>query len=141
MSLEKLQEIRERRLDKQRKEVKRTKDTMITAEQKLEQCRLDLANYHQWRLNHQEDLFKGLQGQASTPQAMFEYRAKIEKLAQEEEQLKAVITQAQEELKATQESFSQARKIANELALKNEKTKEIIEIQEKAELELMRAKE
>ena len=141
MSLEKLQESRERRLDKQRKVVQQHYGIMAGAEQKLEKCRQDLAQFHQWRLNHQEDLFKGLQGQSCTPQGMFEYRARIEKLGQEEEQLKTFITQAQEELKVTQDNYSKASKIARELALKNEKTKEIIEIQEKAELELMRSKD
>ena len=141
MSLEKLQEIRERRLDKQRKEVQERKAIMDQAELKLEESRQNLTQFHQWRLNHQEDLFKGLQGQACSPQGMFEYRAKLEKLSEEEEALKSAIVQAQEELKETQQHYVQARKVANELSLKNEKTKEIIEIQEKAELAIQRAKE
>ncbi len=141
MSLERLQEIRERRLDKQRKEVQFYKDRMVAAEQSLEQCRQNLVDFRQWRLNHQEDLFQGLQGQACSPQGMFEYRAKLEKLTEEEQQLQQVILQAEEELKATQEQYAQASRVAIQLALKNEKTKEIIEIQEKAERDLARAKD
>lgn len=141
MSLEQLQEIRERRLDKQRKEVQNCKDRMVAAEQTLEQCRQNLVNFRQWRLDHQEDMFQGLQGQACSPQAMFEYRAKLEKLTEEEQQLHVVIKQAEDDLKATQQQFAQASKIATELALKNEKTKEIIEIQDKAERELAKAKD
>lgn len=139
MSLDKLQEIRERRLDKQRKVVQDCKDKMVAAEQTLEQCRQNLLNFRQWRLDHQESLFQGLQGQACSPQAMFEYRAKLEKLTEEEQQLQVVITQAEEALKATQEQYAQASKVATELALKNEKTKEIIEIQDKAERDLAKA--
>lgn len=141
MSLDQLQEIRERRLDKQRKEVRDRKEQMIAAEQMVEQCRQNLVNFRQWRLDHQEDMFQGLQGQACSPQAMFEYRAKLEKLTEEEQQLQVVITQAEEGLKATQEQFAQASRIATELALKNEKTKEIIEIQDKAERDLASAKD
>ena len=140
-NLQKLQEIRERRLEKQQKAVLQCKHAMIEAEQKLQQCRINLEQYHQWRLDHQESLFKGMQGQSFSPQGMFEYRAKIEKLAQEEEQLKAIIVSAQEELKAAQEQYVQAKRIANELALKNEKTKEIVTIQEEAEKKLAQAKE
>jgi len=141
MSLEKLQEIRERRLDKQRKEVQHCQEQMFKAEQTLEQCRQNLANFRQWRLNHQEDLFKALQGQNCSPQGMFEYRAKLEKLTEEEQQLHTVIAEAEEALKATQEKYAQASRVATQLALKNEKTKEIIEIQDKAALELLRAKD
>lgn len=141
MSLEKLQEIRERRLDKQRKEVQQHKDAMDQAELKLEECRQNLEQFHGWRLNQQEGLFKELQGQAWSPQGMYEYRAKLEKLSEEEQQLKAIIVQAQEALKAAKQHYVQAKKVANELALKNEKTKEIVEIQGKAELALQRAKE
>lgn len=141
MSLEKLQEIRERRLDKQRKEVQDCKDRMVAAEQTLEQCRQNLTEFRQWRLNHQEELFQSLQGQSSSPQAMFEYRARLEKLTEEEQQLHNVILQAEEGLKNMQQQYTQAKKVANELAMKNEKTKEIIEIQDKAAQELARAAE
>jgi len=112
MSLDKLQEIRERRLDKQRKVVQNTKELMIAAEQKVEQCRQSLLEFHQWRLDHQEGMFKGLQGNSHTPQGMFEYRAQLEKLTQQEEDLKLTIVQAEEELKTTQDQYSQASKIA-----------------------------
>ena len=141
MSLEQLQGIRERRLDKQRKEVRECYGRMAAAEQALEQCRQDLVNFRQWRLNHQEDLFQALQGQACSPQAMFDYRAQLEKLTEEEQQLHTVITEAEGSLKSTQDKYSLAKKLATELALKNEKTKEIIEIQDKAERELTKAED
>ncbi|MEZ5536507.1 MAG: YscO family type III secretion system apparatus protein [Thiolinea sp.] len=139
MSLEKLQEIRERRLEKQQRVVQQSRDLLATAEQQLALCKQNLLSFQQWRLNHQEDLFKGLQGQSCTPQGMFEYRAKLEKLVQEEEQLKLVIIDAQKKVESTYKNYVQTKEVAAKLALKNEKTKEIVKIQEKAEKELQRS--
>lgn len=141
MSLDKLQEIRERRLEKQQIEVRNRKSEMVLAEQQLMQARQNLDDFRQWRLNQQEGLFSNLQGQSCSPQNMLEYRAQIEKLAQEEEPLKELITKANEQLKITQESYAQAKKVVTELDIKNEKTKEIIDIHEKIAIEAQRTAE
>ena len=134
MSLEQLQQIRGRRLEKQLTEVQQRKSAVRAAEQNLAETHQQLKQFHQWRLNHQEDLFKGLQGQSCTPQMMFEYQAKLASLNQQEEQLRAAIPAAEKLVEQTIAQLAQAKQIANQLALKNEKTKEIIEIQSKAQL-------
>lgn len=139
MSLDKLQEIRERRAEKQQKVVLESRALVQTAVQQVELCKQNLLKFQQWRLSHQEDLFKGLQGQACTPQSMLDYRARLEKLAQEEEQLKLVIIDSQKNFEAVQEKHIQVQKAAIALALKNEKTKEIVKIQQEADKKLQQA--
>ncbi|PIE42672.1 MAG: hypothetical protein CSA50_09195 [Gammaproteobacteria bacterium] len=126
MSLEKLQQIRERRLEKQQKVVQQKKSLMDTAEQEVELCKQNLLKFQQWRQSHQDSLFKSMQGQSFSPQNMLEYHAQLEQLAQEEEQLKQVIVDAQKKLEVTQKDYVQCKKTATALALKNEKTKEIL---------------
>lgn len=139
MSLERLQKIRERRLEKQQKVVMQSRSLVETTAQQVELCKQNLLSFRQWRLDHQEVLFKNLQGQACSPQGMFEYRAKLEKLVQEEEQLRQVIANEEENLNIVKEKHIQVQKAAMALALKNEKTKEIVKIQQKAEQALQRA--
>lgn len=139
MSLDKLQEIRERRAEKQQKAVLDSKALVQTAVQQVELCKQNLLKFQEWRANHQEDLFKGLQGQPFSPQSMLDYRARLEALAQEEEQLKLVIIDSQKNFETMKEKHLQVQKVATELALKNEKTKEIVKIQQEAEKQLQRA--
>lgn len=139
MSLEKLQEIRERRLEKQQKIVQQSKSLVMTAEQQLQLCKQNLLSFQQWRQAHQDELFRSMQGQSFSPQNMLDYRAKLDNLAQEEEQLKLVIVDAQKKLEVTHQQYLKTQQEANKLALKNEKTKEIVKIQEKAEKELQRS--
>ncbi len=80
MSLKKLQEIRERRTEKQQKVVLESRALVETAAQQVDLCKQNLLKFQQWRLNHQEELFKGLQGQSCSPQSMLDYRARLEKL-------------------------------------------------------------
>nr|CAA6822875.1 MAG: Unknown protein [uncultured Thiotrichaceae bacterium] len=138
MSLEQLQEIRERRMEKQQKAVFQSKELVQTAAQQVELCKQNLLNFQQWRLNRQEELFKGLQGQACSPQSMFDYRAQLEKLVQEEEQLKLVITDSQKNFEITKKKHIQVQEVATALVLKNEKTKEIVKTQQQAERALQR---
>ncbi|HPE58805.1 MAG TPA: YscO family type III secretion system apparatus protein [Thiolinea sp.] len=141
MSLEKLQKIRARRLDKQLSLVQERKSQMLAAEQHLHQARQELEQFHHWRINHQESLFKGLQGQTFGPEAIFEYRNTLESLGQKEEMLHAAIQQSNEQLKRAQEAYANERQVANALAMKNEKTKEIVEIMNKEDAQIALSKE
>lgn len=141
MSLEQLQKIRARRLEKQQTEVMAHRHTVAAAQTALAQAHQDLEQFRAWRLNHQEELFKGLQGQSCTPQAMQEYRTKLEILAKQEEQLRAAIPVAQQKLEQTMAGLRKAQQEANALAMKNEKTKEIVETQHKAQVQLALYKE
>ncbi len=139
MSLKKLQEIRERRTEKQQKVVLESRALVETAAQQVDLCKQNLLKFQQWRLNHQEELFKGLQGQSCSPQSMLDYRASLERLVQEEEQLKLLIIDSQKNFETVKEKHVQVQKVAAELALKNEKTKEIVKIQQEAEKQLQQA--
>jgi flagellar biosynthesis chaperone FliJ len=136
MSLVELQKIRERRLEKKQTEVMQAKHAVIEAERNLAQTIIKVEKFHEWRLTHQEELFKGLQSQACTPHLMQEYQTTLVALSQQEEQLRATIPNAQKLLEQANQHLSKIRSEMNALAMKNEKTKEIVETQQKADLQL-----
>ena len=112
------------------------KQAVTEAERNLAQTIIKIEKFREWRLTHQEELFKGLQNQACTPQVMQEYQTKLVVLSQQEEQLRAAIPTAQKLLEQANQNLSKIRSEMNALAMKNEKTKEIVETQQKAELQL-----
>lgn len=136
MSLAELQKIRERRLEKKQTEVMQAKQAVINAEHNLAQTIVKIEQFHEWRLTHQEELFKGLQTQVCTPHLMQEYQTKLFALSQQEEQLRAAIPNAQKLLEQANQNLSKVRAEMNALAMKNEKTKEIVETQQQADLQL-----
>lgn len=136
MSLVELQKIRERRLEKKQTEVMLCKQAVVDAERNLAQTIVKVDQFRQFRLTHQEELFKSLQSQACTSQVMQEYQTKLFALAQQEEQLRAAIPNAQKLLEQANQTLAKVRAEMNALAMKNEKTKEIVETQHKAEVQL-----
>lgn len=129
MSLDQLQKIRERRLEKQLTEVQIKKEAVEAAEKSLTTARKALEDFHLWRLSQQDSLFQELISQASGLQAMQEYRQKIAHLSVQEEQLQAKVPLAQKMVEQAMQQFVEAKKAANALAMKNEKTKAIVDIQ------------
>lgn len=136
MSLAELQKIRERRLEKKQTEVMQCKQAVVDAEKNLAQTIIKVDQFRQFRLNHQEELFKGLQSQVCTPHVMQEYQTKLFALSQQEEQLRSAIPNAQKLLEQANETLAKVRAEMSALAMKNEKTKEIVETQHKAEVQL-----
>ena len=136
MSLVELQKIRERRLEKKQTEVMQFKQAVTDAERNLAQTIIKMEKFHEWRLSHQEELFKGLQSQPCTIHSMQEYQTKLLALSQQEEQLRAAIPNAQSLLEQANQALTKIRAEMNALAMKNEKTKEIVETQHKADLQL-----
>lgn len=136
MSLVELQKIRARRLEKKQTEVMQAKLAVGAAERSLAQTILKVDQFRQWRLSHQEELFKGLQAQACTPPVMQEYQTKLFALSQQEEQLRTAIPTAQKLLEQANQAFAKMRAEMSALAMKNEKTKEIVETQHKAAVQL-----
>lgn len=136
MSLAELQKIRERRLEKKQTQVMQCKQAVVDAEKNLAQTIIKVDQFRQFRLNHQEELFKGLQSQVCTPHVMQEYQTKLFALSQQEEQLRSAIPNAQKLLEQANETLAKVRAEMSALAMKNEKTKEIVETQHKAEVQL-----
>ncbi|MFZ1387349.1 MAG: YscO family type III secretion system apparatus protein [Thiolinea sp.] len=136
MSLVELQKIRERRLEKKQTEVMQSKQAVVEAERNLAQTIVKMEKFREWRLSHQEELFKGLQSQPCTIHSMQEYQTKLFALSQQEEQLRAAIPTAQTLLEQANQNLTKIRAEMNALAMKNEKTKEIVETQHKADVQL-----
>ncbi|HPY42302.1 MAG TPA: YscO family type III secretion system apparatus protein [Thiolinea sp.] len=136
MSLIELQKIRERRLEKKQTEVMQSKQAVVDAERNLAQTIVKMEKFREWRLSHQEELFKGLQSQPCTIHSMQEYQTKLFALSQQEEQLRSAIPTAQTLLEQANQNLTKIRAEMNALAMKNEKTKEIVETQHKADVQL-----
>lgn len=136
MSLVELQKIRERRLEKKQTEVMQSKQAVVEAERNLAQTIVKMEKFREWRLTHQEELFKGLQSQPCTIHSMQEYQTKLFALSQQEEQLRSAIPTAQTLLEQANQNLTKIRAEMNALAMKNEKTKEIVETQHKADMQL-----
>lgn len=136
MSLVELQKIRERRLEKKQTEVIQSKQAVVEAERNLAQTIVKMEKFREWRLTHQEELFKGLQSQPCTIHSMQEYQTKLFALSQQEEQLRAAIPTAQTLLEQANQNLTKIRAEMNALAMKNEKTKEIVDTQHKADMQL-----
>lgn len=136
MSLVELQKIRERRLEKKQTEVMQSKQAVVEAERNLAQTIVKMEKFREWRLSHQEELFKGLQSQPCTIHSMQEYQTKLFALSQQEEQLRAAIPTAQTLLEQANQNLTKIRAEMNALAMKNEKTKEIVDTQHKAGVQL-----
>jgi len=131
MSLDQLQKIRERRMEKQLSELQAKREAMQQAEAQLAQAYQNLEQFHNQRLNQQESMFQTMLGQATSAQALQDYHSRLESLTAEEEQLRAAIPSAQQRVEEAKQQFLTAKKEANALAMKNEKTKEIVDIQSK----------
>jgi|GEM_PF-1240271 len=136
MSLVELQKIRERRLEKKQTEVMQSRQAVVDAERNLAQTIVKMEKFREWRLSHQEELFKGLQSQPCTIHSMQEYQTKLFALSQQEEQLRSAIPTAQTLLEQANQNLTKIRTEMNALAMKNEKTKEIVETQHKADVQL-----
>lgn len=129
MSLEQLKTLRTRRMEQCYIQLQEQRRIFAAHQQQVEQHQQQLANFHHWRLQHQEDLFHGLQNQTFEPQALLDYQSKLEQFQQQEEYLKHELSNAQEALKQVESQVQTAQQESNEAVLKLEKVKEVIQQQ------------
>lgn len=130
MELRKLQKIRQRRMEKQFIEVQAHQNIVNQCEARVQEQRQKITQFGQWRHDQEENLFKELQSSPFGPQAMVDYRASLEKLRLQHQQLQEELVTIQGQLEGARRSLQQAQTLSKQLTLKNEKMSEIVEIGE-----------
>lgn len=130
MELRKLQKIRQRRMEKQFIEVQAHQNIVVQCEQRVREQQQAIKQFHQWRREQEEGLFQALQSSPFGPQAMLDYRASLEKLRLQNQELQEKLVTIQGQLEGAKRSLQQAQELSRELTLKNEKMTEIVEIGE-----------
>ena len=126
MGLGQLKKLRARRVEQCFIELQTQRKILnewIVYQQKQEQHLID---FQQWRLNYQETLFAALKNQTFDPQALLEYRLKLDELQQEENRLRDALKQTHESLKAASMQVEVAQQGSSSANIKLEKLKEII---------------
>ena len=126
MDLGQLKKLRTRRVEQCFIELQTQRKILnewIVYQQKQEQHLID---FQQWRLNYQETLFAALKNQTFDPQALLEYRLKLDELQQEENRLRDALKQTYESLKAASMQVEVAQQGSSSANIKLEKLKEII---------------
>ena len=126
MDLVQLKKLRARRVEQCFIELQTQRKILnewIVYQQKQEQHLID---FQQWRLNYQETLFAALKNQTFDPQALLEYRLKLDELQQEENRLRDALKQTYESLKAASMQVEVAQQGSSSANIKLEKLKEII---------------
>ncbi|WP_287603584.1 YscO family type III secretion system apparatus protein [Thiothrix sp.] len=126
MDLGQLKKLRARRVEQCFIELQTQRKILnewIVYQQKQEQHLID---FQQWRLNYQETLFAALKNQTFDPQALLEYRLKLDELQQEENRLRDALKQTYESLKAASMQVEVAQQGSSSANIKLEKLKEII---------------
>ena len=126
MDLGQLKKLRARRVEQCFIELQTQRKILnewIVYQQKQEQHLID---FQQWRLNYQETLFAALKNQTFDPQALLEYRLKLDELQQEENRLRDALKQTYESLKAASMQVEVAQQGSSSANIELEKLKEII---------------
>jgi hypothetical protein len=80
MSLEKLKELRKRRMEGASIALRKSKEYLLICEQGVFSKQNELQQYAQWRLQHQDDLFTQLQSNSFSPEDLGRYLSDIDSL-------------------------------------------------------------
>ncbi len=129
MSLEKLQELRKRRMERATVELQNSKDYLRFCEKDLEKKFNKQNEYNQWHLRHRDELFGDLQSGIFAPEDLGNYLADLERMKFRKKQL-------EDDLETAKKTYQQARQRVREkqqalslIVKKLEKLSEIIEMQ------------
>ncbi|MEB4589429.1 YscO family type III secretion system apparatus protein [Candidatus Thiothrix sp. Deng01] len=130
MSLEQLKRIRSRRMEQRFIELQEQRRILAAQELLIRSKERELAEFAQWRLQHQETLFANLKNQPFAPQALFDYQKTLEQLRLQEEHLQAELAATYKGLQTAESQVQLAQQKSSEANLKLEKLKEIINLQD-----------
>lgn len=130
MSLEQLKRIRSRRMEQRFIELQEQRRILAAQELLIRSKERELAEFAQWRLQHQETLFANLKNQPFAPQALFDYQKTLEQLRLQEELLQAELAATYKGLQTAESQVQLAQQKSSEANLKLEKLKEIINLQD-----------
>lgn len=129
MSLQKLEMLRKRRMEQSFIELQASRKVAEDWQNHFAAQESNLANFEHWRLNYQEQLFKGLLHQSFNPQALMDYRTTLEQMQTQEDQLRTELSRTHQSLQQAQQQVVAAQKKSAEANVKLEKLKEIISVE------------
>lgn len=126
MSLEKLQSLRQRRMEQRFVELQAQRHNLERWQNDLYQKAAQLEQFQRFRLQQQETLFSDLQSKPFATTSWHDYQKTLEQLRLEEVFLHQELQNVQNKVQQAENQLEQARLKSREANLKLEKTKEII---------------
>lgn len=132
MSLEKLQALRQRRMEQRFVELQASRHNLTSWQTELDKQATTLYQFQRWRLQQQESLFADLQSKPFATTSWHSYQETLEQLRLQEEHLRQELQKAQQAVTDAEKQVEQARQQSRAANLKLEKMKEII-IQQEAQ--------
>lgn len=126
MSLEKLQSLRQRRMEQRFVELQAQRHNLERWQNDLYQKAAQLDEFQRFRLQQQENLFSDLQSKPFATTSWHDYQKTLEQLRLQEEFLRQELQNLQKEVEQAEKQVEQARQKSREANLKLEKMKEIV---------------
>lgn len=131
MSLEKLKELRKRRMEAASIALRKSREYLLVCEQEINKKQQEIQQYALWQLQQQNTLFSQLEANSFSPDDLGKYLSDIEALKIKQQQLEA-------SLEILKQKYQQAKNTINERKLslsiitkKLEKLCEIIDSKKK----------
>lgn len=126
MSLEKLQSLRQRRMEQRFVELQAQRHNLERWQNDLYQKATQLDQFQRFRLQQQENLFSDLQSKPFATTSWHDYQTTLEQLRLQEEFLRQELQNIQKSVEQAENQVEQARQKSREANLKLEKMKEIV---------------
>ena len=131
MSLEKLKELRKRRMEGASIALRKSKEYLLSCEQEVYGKQHELEQYAQWRLQHQDDLFNQLQSNSFSPDDLGRYLADVDGLKFKKQQIKEALETAKKKHQQAERNINEKKMTLSLITKKLEKLSEIIDIKKK----------
>ncbi len=129
MSLEKLKDLRKRRMERATIELKNSKEYLLFCEKEVAKKFQKQREYAQWRLQHQDELFGDLQAGIFAPEDLGNYLADVERMKYKKKQLEDDLDNAKKKYKQAEKNVHEKQLALSLIVKKLEKLSEIIEMQ------------
>ena len=131
MSLEKLKELRKRRMEGASIALRKSKEYLFGCEQELLAKQNELQQYAQWRLQHQDDLFTQLQANSFSPDDLGRYLSDVDGLKVRKKQIEEQLETAKIKYQQAEININEKKMALSLITKKLEKLSEIIDIKKK----------
>lgn len=128
MSLEKLKELRKRRMETAQLAYQKSKEYQLFCEKELAAKFREQQEYSKWRIKHQDDLFGELQGGDFSPDDLGKYMANLESMKFKKQQLEQELEISKRKYQAAEVKVQEKKQALSLITKKLEKLSEIIDI-------------
>ncbi|HIO92672.1 MAG TPA: hypothetical protein EYG68_07485 [Leucothrix mucor] len=128
MSLEKLKDLRKRRMEQAYIALQNSKEYLIFCEKDLAKKFHQQREYSKWRLKHQDELFGDLQSGIFAPEDLGNYMADIEHMKYRKKQLEDDLNNAKKKYQQAEKNVHEKQQALSLIVKKLEKLTEIIKM-------------